>query len=770
MISLRDIITERRATIPDDEIKERSWVLVFRYNPAFEILLARDEDGKWSFPGGQWDEGESAEDAAWRELEEETGLVPDTLNFLKTVYHDKPNKLKVSHVFYTEVSKDVKVKASDDVEKLKWFRSDDLPDLDDLSKPKQEVVDLAAKEIYDAKKELKEYVDLFTSIGYNVPQTLLTEEKKRTQNGYLIVFEGIDGVGKTTQRRNLKEWLEKKGWKVSSSKWGTSPTISKLIKVGKIQKWLSPMLFSLLHASDMIWRYENEIKPALEKGHVVLCDRYCYTSYVRDKLRGIRPELLDQIYSNFVEPDLVIHFEVEPHMAVERLLRDKGFKWYNSGMDIGYSGDQEECALAYEKNMDREYKKLLPKVKNYKHVNTNRSIEEIFEELKGFVREKIEMVRKDRLNENAAHPGTIDGWLEPNGTCHYVADTHSAWASRTFGIPIPKETDPGYMRAAIRLNQLMSQKGWVVVIVTPRERTVFVDAGEVSWNSLTRYQRDWIREISQFGYKILGGKIIVGNEPQNPPYKIKSLIAGKEYSPNMTEGKLSFFGMMKEVLLERMSFADLYNRSDPARIKRANNVRVRPLKVTTMDGNEAWTFRYKSSPSTTGSPWKGYVQFFKDDVTNKENAGEIDCMVDCSCPDYRYRWAYANAKQDASKVGAGSWSGCINSPPKVMNPGEYPGMCKHLIALGEYLKTNIEPDAPEPEQPTTRPMYEPRKVKPKVKPIVQEPVGTIDAPDPDDGYSDVRAGSLQEGRSQLYDRIDNFAKNNVEFDVMYEDE
>lgn len=403
MISLRSIITEKSSVIPEEDVKERSWVIVFRYNPDLEVLLVRNKEKEWEFPGGQLDKDESPEEAAWRELKEETSIVPEKLEFLKTVYHDKPNKLKVSHVFYAEVPKKVTVKAADDVEKSKWVSAIKCDEIEKLSTPKKDALRLCAEKIYSAKKELDEHIAGGISMG--LPLQLITEKKshKKTQNGYLIVFEGIDGAGKTTQRRLLRKWLEGKGWKVTVSKWGTSPEISELIKNGKEQRWLTPTLFSLLNASDMVWRYENEIKPALDNGHVVICDRYYYTSYVRDSLRGVNKKILDHIYENFEEPDLVIHFKVPPRLAVERLLRDKGFKWYSSGMDIGYHSNLEECALIYETNMDKEYDEVLKKAKNYKHIVSERSVTEIFNEIKHFIYERVKAVRRKPTMEE----GTI---------------------------------------------------------------------------------------------------------------------------------------------------------------------------------------------------------------------------------------------------------------------------------------------------------------------------------------------------------------------------
>lgn len=233
---------------------------------------------------------------------------------------------------------------------------------------------------------------------------------------------------------------------------------------------------------------------------------------------------------------------------------------------------------------------------------------------------------------------------------------------------------------------------------------------------------------------------------------------------------ISFSKIMRKVLTERMSFKDLYRSSDPARINRAHSVNAKSLKVTSMDGNEAWTFTYKSNPSTTGQRWNGYVRFLKGDVSHKDRADELDCMVDCTCPDYRFRWAYNNARQDAGAIGPTAWNDSNGRPPRPREQGGVgdmgPGMCKHLLSLGEYLKTKIEPEAPEPEQP-----------EPKAEPTAApEPKSSIEAPSPEDTYSDSREGgysdsrTLQEGGSVLYEKLDNLVKSTPEFEVWYEDQ
>lgn len=245
---------------------------------------------------------------------------------------------------------------------------------------------------------------------------------------------------------------------------------------------------------------------------------------------------------------------------------------------------------------------------------------------------------------------------------------------------------------------------------------------------------------------------------------------------------ISFRKLLRQVLLERMSFRQLLGGSESGRKQRGHtDVNVRPMRVTTMDGNEAWTFRYKSSPSTTGQAWHGYVQFFKEDVSHKDSADDLECMVDCDCPDYRYRYAYNNAHADVGRIGKHpEWrygndnNGQKWRPRSQGGVGDYGvGLCKHLCGLSEYLKTKMEPDAPSPDDPKDLKTQPKPIVKPKVKPsAASKPQSTL-APDPDDDtYTDSRTGSetLQEGRSLIYERLEKFAKSNPEFDVEYEDD
>lgn len=234
---------------------------------------------------------------------------------------------------------------------------------------------------------------------------------------------------------------------------------------------------------------------------------------------------------------------------------------------------------------------------------------------------------------------------------------------------------------------------------------------------------------------------------------------------------ISWAKMMKKVLMERMSFRQLFAGSEGGRKERgAHDVDPKSSAVTATDDGEAWTFNYKSHPSTTGQRWHGFVQFFKEDVSGKDNAMDLECMVDCDCPDYRYRYAYNNKQADVGWTGNNpNWKYSNQNNGRKWRPrsqggvGDYGvGMCKHLCSLSEYLKTVIEPEAPQPDDKP--PMPEPKKPVDK-RPVAQK-APTTAAPKPQDSYSDSRSGSdtLQEGhRSKLFDRMDAFVKTHPEF-------
>ena len=140
-----------------------------------------------------------------------------------------------------------------------------------------------------------------------------TSIKKRTESawdpaaGRLIAVEGVDGSGKSTQLHLLEQWLRHQNLKVFKTEWNSSETVKEITSRGKKKGLLTPTTFSLLHATDFADRWERNILPLLEAGYFVLADRYVFTAYARDIVRGCHPGWVRKIYSYAARPDLTLY-------------------------------------------------------------------------------------------------------------------------------------------------------------------------------------------------------------------------------------------------------------------------------------------------------------------------------------------------------------------------------------------------------------------------------------------------------------------------------
>ena len=167
--------------------------------------------------------------------------------------------------------------------------------------------------------------------------------------GKLIVVEGIDGSGKTTQLGLLAKWLEAAGHRVSVTEWNSAALVKAATKAGKKKNALTPMTFSLLHATDFADRLLYKIVPPLKAGMVVLADRYAYTAFARDVARGVHPQWVRALYSFAVRPNLTMYFRVPIEVAIDRLLaRRVKLKFYEAGMDLGLSRDALESFRLFQ--------------------------------------------------------------------------------------------------------------------------------------------------------------------------------------------------------------------------------------------------------------------------------------------------------------------------------------------------------------------------------------------------------------------------------------
>lgn len=174
--------------------------------------------------------------------------------------------------------------------------------------------------------------------------------------GRLIAVEGIDGSGKSTQVYLLKRWLELQGLKVFFSEWNSSSLVKAATSKGKKRELLSPTTFSLIHATDFADRYERQLVPLLRAGYIVLCDRYMFTAFARDTVRGCPPEWVRGIYNFAALPDLTFFFRANLETSLQRILDNRPqLKYFEAGMDMRLSTDPYESFRIFQGRLLEQY-------------------------------------------------------------------------------------------------------------------------------------------------------------------------------------------------------------------------------------------------------------------------------------------------------------------------------------------------------------------------------------------------------------------------------
>lgn len=174
--------------------------------------------------------------------------------------------------------------------------------------------------------------------------------------GRLFIVEGIDGSGKSTQLTLLAQWLRSEGYPVVFSEWNSSPIVKTTTSRGKKRNLLTPLTFSLIHATDFSDRVEREIVPSLKAGAIVLADRYVYTAFARDVVRGVDRGWVRSLYRFAPVPTRPFYFRVPLETALKRILAGRPkLKWYEAGMDLGLSADIHESYRLFQSRILVEY-------------------------------------------------------------------------------------------------------------------------------------------------------------------------------------------------------------------------------------------------------------------------------------------------------------------------------------------------------------------------------------------------------------------------------
>jgi dTMP kinase len=222
--------------------------------------------------------------------------------------------------------------------------------------------------------------------------------------GRLIVVEGIDGSGKSTQLSLVQTFLLSEGYDVSFTEWNSSPLVKDTTKRGKKKNLFSPTTFSLIHATDFADRHERSILPPLQAGLIVLADRWAYTAFARDVVRGCEPDWVRNLYDFATRPDLTLYFRVDIDTAVARITGGRiQPKYHEAGMDLGLSSDPITSFRLFQNKVLEEYEKVASEF-GLTVIDGTRSIVEQQREVRRLVKPVLKGVRRTGLSRPALAP------------------------------------------------------------------------------------------------------------------------------------------------------------------------------------------------------------------------------------------------------------------------------------------------------------------------------------------------------------------------------
>jgi len=207
--------------------------------------------------------------------------------------------------------------------------------------------------------------------------------------GKLIVLEGSDGVGRSTQTRLLRTWLEDEGFAVSDTGLRRSEMTQKGLQEAKKGHTFSRITMSLFYAADFADRLENQIIPALQAGFIVLSDRYLYSIIARDIVRGADPEWARQVYGFALKPDLVLYLRANITDLVSRLIHGRGLNYWEAGMDIHPSNNLYDSFIDYQSELILLFDQF-SKEYNFITVDAGRPVMDVFSDLQNHIRDLLE--------------------------------------------------------------------------------------------------------------------------------------------------------------------------------------------------------------------------------------------------------------------------------------------------------------------------------------------------------------------------------------------
>ncbi len=223
--------------------------------------------------------------------------------------------------------------------------------------------------------------------------------------GSIIAVEGTDGVGRSTQIRLLREWLEIQGYGVVETGWTRSPLMRPTIDLAKSSNTLNKLTFVLLYATDFADRMEKEIIPALKGGFVVLADRYIFTALARAGVRGVDRAWLRALYGFAIVPHLVFYLKIDVPTLTRRVLKSGGMDFWESGMDLKLADDIYDSFRAYQRALLREYDALTEEF-DFRVIDARQPVDAIQAQLRDQVKPFLE-ARQAAVRSSRGRPSDL---------------------------------------------------------------------------------------------------------------------------------------------------------------------------------------------------------------------------------------------------------------------------------------------------------------------------------------------------------------------------
>src|SRR5713226_5468926 len=220
-----------------------------------------------------------------------------------------------------------------------------------------------------------------TKLAFYGIDAIHLKESDELLPGRLIVIEGTDGVGRSTQLRLLRPWLESIGYAVVDTEMTRSVLAGAGLKQAKEGHTLGPITLNLFYATDFVDRFESQIVPALRAGFIVLTDRYIYSLMARALVRGADPKWIRSIYGLSLKPDAIFYLKIGVNELIPRVLQSGGFDYWESGMDMRLGGDLFESFIDYQTQMLEQYEAMTTEY-GFQVLDASLPVEQLHEQLK----------------------------------------------------------------------------------------------------------------------------------------------------------------------------------------------------------------------------------------------------------------------------------------------------------------------------------------------------------------------------------------------------